>query len=123
MGVTGKVNVSQKKVALLIGNASYQYTNKLNNTVNDANGMAATLSELGFDVLKITDGTYEQMQNAIYAFGDRVQDVDVSVFYYAGHGLEVDGANYLVPVNADIQSALDVRQKTIPLAGCCARWK
>jgi hypothetical protein len=116
-GVTGKVRVSQKKVALVIGNASYQYTNKLNNTVNDANGMAATLSELGFDVLKITDGTYEQMKNAIYAFGDRVQDVDVSVFYYAGHGLEVDGANYLVPVDADIQSALDVRQKTIPLAG------
>jgi hypothetical protein len=113
----GKVKVSQKKVALVIGNASYQYTNKLNNTVNDANGMAATLSELGFDVMKITDGTYEQMKNAIYAFGDRVQDVDVSVFYYAGHGLEVEGANYLVPVDADIQSVLDVRQKTIPLTG------
>lgn len=114
---SGNVKVSQKKVALVMGNASYQYTNKLNNTVNDANGMAATLSELGFDVIKITDGTYEQMKNAIYAFGDRVQDVDVSVFYYAGHGLEVDGANYLVPVDADIQSALDVRQKTIPLTG------
>jgi WD40 repeat protein len=116
-GVPGKVKASQKKVALVIGNASYQYTNKLNNTVNDANGMAATLSELGFDVMKITDGTYEQMKNAIYAFGDRVQDVDVSVFYYGGHGLEVDGANYLVPVDADIQSVLDVRQKTIPLTG------
>jgi WD40 repeat protein len=115
--VLNKVTVSQKKVALVIGNASYQYTNKLNNTVNDADGMAATLSELGFDVLKITDGTYEQMKNAIYAFGDRVQDVDVSVFYYAGHGLEVDGANYLVPVDADLQSAVDVRQKTIPLTG------
>lgn len=109
--------VSQKKVALVIGNASYQYTNKLNNTVNDATGMAVTLRELGFDVVEMTDGTYEQMKNAIYAFGDRAQDVDVSLFYYAGHGLEVEGANYLVPVDADIQSALDVRQKTIPLTG------
>jgi hypothetical protein len=112
-----KTQVSQKKVALVIGNAAYQYTGKLNNTVNDANGMAATLRELGFDVMEITDGTYEQMKNAVYAFGDRAQDVDVSVFYYAGHGLEVEGANYLVPVDADIQSALDVRQKTIPLTG------
>jgi WD40 repeat protein len=107
----------KKKVALVIGNASYQHTNKLNNTVNDANEMASTLSQLGFDVIKITDGNYEQMKNAVYAFGDRVQDVDVSLFYYAGHGLEVEGTNYLVPVDADIQSALDVKLKTIPLPG------
>jgi uncharacterized caspase-like protein len=55
------------------------------------------------------------MKNAVYAFGDRIQDVDVSLFYYAGHGLEVDGSNYLVPVDANIQSALDVKQKAIPL--------
>jgi hypothetical protein len=108
---------SKKKVALIIGNSSYKYSNKLNNTVNDANEMAVTLTQLGFDVIKINDGTYEQMKNAVYAFGDRVQDVDVSLFYYAGHGLEVDGANYLVPVDADIQSALDVKQKAIPVTG------
>jgi WD40 repeat protein len=106
-----------KRVALVIGNAAYKFTGKLNNTVNDANEIAVTLNQLGFDVIKITDGTYEQMKNAVYAFGDRIQDVDVSIFYYAGHGLEVDGTNYIVPVDADIQSALDVKQKALPLSG------
>jgi uncharacterized caspase-like protein len=57
------------------------------------------------------------MKNAIYTFGDRIQDANVSIFYYAGHGLEVDGTNYLVPVDANIQSALDVKLKAIPLTG------
>lgn len=106
---------SGKRVALVIGNAAYQRTSKLNNTVNDANAVAATLTDLKFEVIKIIDGNYEDIKNAIYAFGDRIQDVDVSLFYYAGHGLEVDGTNYLVPVDADIQSVVDIKQKTIPL--------
>jgi WD40 repeat protein len=108
---------SGRKVALVVGNANYQYGNKLNNTLNDANATAAAFKELGFEVIQIKDGTYEEMKKAVYTFGDRIQDVDVSVFYYAGHGLEVDGTNYLVPVDADIQSALDIKLKTIPLSG------
>ena len=65
----------------------------------------------------VENGTYESIKNAIYSFGDRIQDVDVSLFFYAGHGLEVDGMNYLVPVDADIQSHLDIKQKCIPLTG------
>jgi hypothetical protein len=106
-----------KRLALVIGNANYTQAGKLNNTLNDANAMAKTLEELGFEVLKVTDGTYEAMKNAIYTFGDRIQDVNVSIFYYAGHGLEVDGTNYLVPVDANITSALDVKLKAIPLTG------
>jgi WD40 repeat protein len=106
-----------KRLALVIGNGSYTQAGKLNNTINDANSMAQVLQELGFEVLKVTDGTYEQMKNAIYTFGDRISDVNVSLFYYAGHGLEVDGTNYLVPVDANIQSALDVKLKAIPLTG------
>jgi uncharacterized caspase-like protein len=79
--------------------------------------MAKVLQELGFEVIKVTDGNYEQMKTAIYTFGDRIEDANVSLFYYAGHGLEVDGTNYLVPVDANIQSALDVKLKTIPLTG------
>jgi WD40 repeat protein len=104
-----------KRVALVIGNSGYQSIGKLNNTINDATAIAQTLTDLNFEVIKIIDGEYEDMKNAVYAFGDRIQDVDVSLFYYAGHGLEVDGSNYLVPVDADIQSALDVKQKAIPL--------
>ncbi len=106
-----------RRVALVIGNAEYASTGKLRNTVNDARSMSATLKELGFEVQVIEDGTYETIKNAIYAFGDRIQDVDVSMFFYAGHGLEVDGVNYLVPVDADIQSHLDIKQKCIPLTG------
>lgn len=106
-----------RRVALVIGNAAYTFTGKLNNTVNDANEMAVTLNHLGFDVIKIIDGTYEQIKNAVYAFGDRIQDVDACIFYYAGHGIEVDGTNYIVPVDADIQSVLDVKQKALPLNG------
>ncbi|MBL7845933.1 MAG: caspase family protein [Cyclobacteriaceae bacterium] len=106
-----------KRLALVIGNAEYASAAKLKNTRNDAASMAVELQALGFEVMKVLDGSYEQMKNAIYAFGDRAQSVDVSIFFYAGHGLEVDGTNYLVPVDADIQSALDVKQKAIPLTG------
>lgn len=106
-----------KRIALVIGNADYTATSKLKNTLNDAKAMTNTLKGLGFDVTTIENGNYETIKNAIYAFGDRIQDVDVSLFFYAGHGIEVDGANYLVPVDADIQSHLDVKQKCIPLSG------
>jgi WD40 repeat protein len=106
-----------KRIALVIGNADYTATSKLKNTLNDAKAMTNTLKGLGFDVTTIENGNYETIKNAIYAFGDRIQDVDVSLFFYAGHGMEVDGANYLVPVDADIQSHLDVKQKCIPLSG------
>lgn len=106
-----------KRIALIIGNADYTATSKLRNTLNDAKAMATTLKGLGFDVTMVENGTYETIKNAVYAFGDRIQDVDVSLFFYAGHGIEVDGTNYLVPVDADIQSHLDVKQKCIPLSG------
>jgi len=109
--------VYNKRMALIIGNSEYASAGKLRNTLNDAKTMATTLKSLGFDVLVIENGTYEAMKNAIYAFGDRIQDVDVSLFFYAGHGMEVDGTNYLVPVDADIQSHLDIKQKCIPLTG------
>lgn len=114
---TEHVKQYNKRIALVIGNGDYTATSKLKNTLNDAKAMTATLKGLGFDVTTIENGNYEAIKNAIYAFGDRIQDVDVSLFFYAGHGIEVDGANYLVPVDADIQSHLDVKQKCIPLSG------
>ncbi len=110
-------NKYNKRVALVIGNADYTATAKLRNTLNDAKAITATLKTLGFEVITIENGNYETMKNAIYAFGDRIQDVDVSMFFYAGHGLEVDGINYLVPVDANIQSHIDIKQKCIPLTG------
>jgi len=106
-----------KRVALVIGNAAYKAAGKLVNTVNDTKSMAATLKDLGFEVTILENATYEEMKNSIYAFGEKIQDVDISIFFYSGHGLEVDGTNYLVPIDADIQSHLDIKQKCIPLTG------
>ncbi len=114
---SGQASKGGRRVALVIGNANYQHSNKLINTLSDAKAMEATLKELGFQVITILDGDYEKMKNAVFAFGDQINDVDISLFYYAGHGLEVEGTNYLIPVDADIQSALDVKQKSVPLPG------
>lgn len=108
---------SQRRVALVVGNAEYEGAGQLFNTVNDAKVMGATLKELGFEVISVLDGGYEDMKRAVYEFGDAIRDVDVSVFFYAGHGLEIEGVNYLVPVDADLSSPLDVKLKTIPLTG------
>jgi hypothetical protein len=119
-GGTGTAPVHKfqgRRLALVIGNANYASAAKLSNTANDAKAMEAVLKEMNFEVITVLDGTYESMKTAIYTFGDRIQDVDVSIFYYAGHGLEVDGTNYLVPTDANITSALDVKLKTIPLTG------
>ncbi len=110
-------NTEQKRVALVIGNADYEGAGALKNTLNDAKSMTATLKELGFEVTSVFDGTYEDMKNAVYEFGDKIRDIDVSLFFYAGHGLEIEGVNYLVPIDAQINSPLDVKQKTIPLTG------
>lgn len=112
-----EVSSPGKRMALVIGNSGYTFGNKLLNTVNDARAIAATLQELNFEVITVFDGDYEKMKNAVYAFGDQIGDVDVSLFYYAGHGVEVDGTNYLIPVDANIGSALDVKQKAVPLSG------
>ncbi len=108
---------SQKRVALVIGNAAYEGAGALFNTTNDAKAMGETLKELGFEVTSVIDGSYEDMKRAIYSFGDAIRDVDVSVFFYAGHGLEIEGVNYLVPVDSEINSPLDVKLKTVPLTG------
>lgn len=106
---------TQKRVALVIGNAEYESNATLNNTTNDAHLMTDALKKLGFEVTTIINGTYEDMKNATLEFGSQIQDVDVSIFYYAGHGLEVEGVNYLVPTDANISNALDVQQQTLPL--------
>ena len=101
----------------MIGNAAYSGAGALNNTVNDARSMAETLESLGFEVTSVIDGSYEDIKRAIYKYGTAIRDVDVSIFFYAGHGLEIEGVNYLVPVDSEIASPLDVKLKSIPLTG------
>ncbi len=93
---------NEKKIALVIGNANYQHGGKLKNPVNDANLMAKTLQDKGFTVIKKTDASLAQMQMATVNFTKKIKDYDVALFYYAGHGVQVNGNNYLVPVDANL---------------------
>jgi uncharacterized caspase-like protein len=92
-----------ERVALVIGNATYA-VGRLNNPVLDARAMAATLRELGFEVLAHENLTYRDLRRAVAEFGERITAGGVGLFYYSGHGLQVKGKNYLVPVDADIKN-------------------
>jgi uncharacterized caspase-like protein/nuclear transport factor 2 (NTF2) superfamily protein len=95
----------EKRVALVIGNAAYQHGSKLLNPKNDATDMAASLRKLGFQVIAGFDLTKPVMDRTIRDFAMALQGADVGLFYYAGHGLQVSGQNYLVPVEAELSSA------------------
>lgn len=93
----------QKRLALIIGNGNYTNARKLVNPPNDANDMAATLQELGFEVISGTNLNLKQMTEKVREFGDKLKTSGgVGLFYYAGHGIQVNGRNYLIPVEADI---------------------
>jgi len=97
-----KPKVSDKRTALVIGNAAYEHK-KLANPVNDATDMSAVLKELGFDVITGTDLSLKQMREKVREFGDKLKENGgVGLFYYAGHGIQVNGTNYLIPVDTDI---------------------
>ncbi|BCG65252.1 MAG: hypothetical protein methR_P3078 [Methyloprofundus sp.] len=100
------------RLALVIGNSNYADA-PLINPVNDATDMASKLSALGFEVIKQTNVDRQGMRMAIRDFGNRLKDVDVGLFYYAGHGVQIKGVNYLVPLRADINSADEVQDESI----------
>lgn len=96
-----------KRVALVIGNGGYA-SSPLHNPVNDAKDVASALRGLGFGVILKTDADKRVMVDAVSAFGGQAQGAEVALFYYAGHGLQVGGLNYLVPVGANVRSEADV---------------
>ena len=95
---------AEKRIALVVGNSNYQNVARLNNPTNDARLMADTLRGLGFALVGASaqiDLDKASFDNAIRNFGRQLQGADVGLFFYAGHGLQVRGANYLVPINAN----------------------
>jgi hypothetical protein len=106
-----------KRVALVLGNSAYRNTPALANPRNDANDMAAALTSLGFDVIKGVDLDKAGMDRHIRDFAERLEGSDVGLFFYAGHGLQVDGQNFLVPVDAELNSgaALDFEMVRLDL--------
>jgi hypothetical protein len=108
--------LAEKRVALTIGNSSYKNVSKLPNPVHDAAAIAALLRNSGFDVVEAkNDLGIAELRRAIRDFSDKVADADIAVVFYAGHGIEVDGTNYLIPVDAVLQRDLDVEDETVSL--------
>lgn len=106
---------ADKRVALVIGNSAYTETSQLANTRNDATDMGNALKRLGFDVLEGVDQDKRAMERLIRQFGAKVIGSDVAFFFYAGHGLQVSGENYLVPIDAKLAAEGDVDFEAIQL--------
>ena len=105
---------SGDRIALVIGNGRYQTVSTLDNPVNDATDISAALKTLGFEVITGTDTNLVQMRRLIRQFGERLErQKGVGLFYYAGHGVEVRGRNYLVPVDADISREVETEDYAI----------
>jgi uncharacterized caspase-like protein len=104
--------MSEKRLALVIGNSVYGETN-LKNPVNDANLIEGTLKDLGFEVIKRVNASKTDMENAIKIFSKKLPDYNVTLFYYAGHGIQVEGMNYLIPVDAVMKEKTDCKWEAI----------
>lgn len=105
--------VTSNRLALVIGNADYKGGQKLKNPVNDANLMASTLQSLGFEVLTATNASKQEMESAIRDFSKKLPNYKVALFYYAGHGVQVDGENFLIPVDAQLNDKTDTKFEAI----------
>jgi uncharacterized caspase-like protein len=103
---------NEKKIALIIGNGDYK-NGPLRNAVNDAYDMAATLGVKGFRVIMKLNATRVEMREAIREFNREMKSGGVGLFYYSGHGLQVDGINYLVPIDADIEIKAEVPEECV----------
>src|SRR6478735_695750 len=105
-----------KRVALVIANSAYQNAPQLTNPVNDGEVIAKTLREAGFDVVDSRhDLPAQETRRALREFADAARSADIAVVYYAGHGIEVDGSNYLIPVDAKLERDTDVFDEALSL--------
>jgi hypothetical protein len=103
---------SEQRVALVIGNSAYE-TAPLKNPVNDAQDIAQALRELGFEVIYRENLDQNNMKRAIRAFGEKIRHGEIGLFYYAGHGVQVKGENYLVPIGAKVDSEEEVEYEGV----------
>lgn len=112
--MTSIANAS-KRVALIIGNSAYEHAPALKNPRNDAEDLADKLKELDFEVVSGFDLDSRGMRDKVREFGVKLRGADVAMFFYAGHALQVNGRNYLAPVNTDIRHEGDLDFETIPM--------
>jgi uncharacterized caspase-like protein len=107
---------AEKRVALIIGNSAYKNVPKLTNPVNDASLVAEMFKNAGFDAVTTKlNLNVSEMRKTLREFGASTRDADMAVIYYAGHGIELDGNNYLIPTDATLETDADVLDETLPL--------
>src|ERR1700681_4651067 len=111
IGILASSNVAKadRRVAFVVGNGAYKNVEPLPNPPIDAKAIAGTLRNVGFEVVEGTNLTRDEMTERLLDFGKKAQGADVALFFYAGHGIAVNGTNYLLPVDADIKSEMDVK--------------
>ncbi len=100
---------AEKRVAFVVGNGAYKNVPALPNPAVDAKSMARLLRNVGFEVVEGANLPRDKMTDKLLDFGRKAAGADVALFYYAGHGIAVNGANYLLPVDADLKSEMDVK--------------
>ncbi len=98
----------EKRLALVIGNSTYEHGGELRNPVNDAVAMNKALSQFGFEVMEFFNLSQKEMKRAIDEFGMKLKSYDVGLFFYAGHGIQANGNNYLIPIEANLSIEQDV---------------
>ncbi|MGY3457896.1 putative caspase-like protein [Bradyrhizobium sp. LM3.4] len=107
---------ADRRVALVIGNSAYKSAPKLGNPVNDATLVGGMFKKAGFDSVDVRlDLSASEMRRMLREFAGRTRDADVAVIYYAGHGIELEGTNYLIPTDATLETDGDVLDETIPV--------
>ncbi|HEY0912479.1 MAG TPA: caspase family protein, partial [Bradyrhizobium sp.] len=107
--ISATVAKADKRVAFVVGNGAYKNVAALPNPAIDAKSMAKVLRNVGFDVVEGTNLTRDKMTERLLEFGKKAEGADVALFFYAGHGIAINGTNYLLPVDADIKSEMDVK--------------
>jgi len=103
------------RAALVIGNAEYRYSQPLANPLNDATDVADMLERLGFDVIRLFNGDFSKIRDAIRTFNAAVSEAEIGIVYYAGHGMELGGENWLIPVDAELKNDRDLPYESVSL--------
>jgi peptidoglycan hydrolase-like protein with peptidoglycan-binding domain len=106
---------AETKVALIVGNGAYQNVPELPNPPHDAADIAAAFLRLGFSVRLVTDAKYDTMRLALVEFNRKARDAEMAVVFFAGHGMEIGGENWLIPIDAELRSDSDAAQEAISL--------
>ncbi|MCK1363633.1 caspase family protein, partial [Bradyrhizobium sp. 62] len=107
---------AERRVALVIGNSAYKSVARLSNPANDATLVGGMFKKAGFDTVDVRlDLSIVEMRKALREFGGRTREADVAVIYYAGHGIELDGNNYLIPTDAVLETDTDVYDEALQL--------